>query len=458
MNMEEVATGGYVPKTEEDYTFGSANRAEERTRYSSKVLHTAGLETNKLLADYQNNFPKIVSLAHFYADKIGLIKSSIRVYVTFTYGDILFDGGTKKNLKFCQNAKKKLKLNKILRQSLQDLYKAGNFFWYREKDAKGNTVWVHQLAPADVKVKGHFRDRPIANIKFQTDDESSIPFKLNKGTNGEYELPIEQSYHCAIDREGYSRYGKSIITSAFEPVQHIEELMDMEKETIDQVIDFMIIFTIGDKDRPAGEKAINALTNKVQNLKNSSRLVGNHTLKAQEIKPDTALFNPEKYEVPMKMLLQSLGITPSIFTGEGSYATASAGMMSAKQTMENAREEIIDALDQLLYDMAAEAGLNPDNNPTIKLGKLNLTDEKIQHAILRDLYLDGIISGDTYAEQHGYKLEDEQNEIKEEKKYNIEPRPMSSTMSFGNEGGRPSDAPQGANPDNTDKKPSNDQK
>ncbi|HDV4621033.1 TPA: hypothetical protein RIO42_005873 [Bacillus anthracis] len=102
--------------------------------------------------------------------------------------------------------------------------------------------------------------------------------------------------------------------------------------------------------------------------------------------------------------------------------------------------------------------MNPDNNPTIKLGKLNLTDEKIQHAILRDLYLDGIISGDTYAEQHGYKLEDEQNEIKEEKKYNIEPRPMSSTMSFGNEGGRPSDAPQGANPDNTDKKPSNDQK
>ncbi|AKQ08195.1 portal protein [Bacillus phage PBC4] len=456
--MEEVAKGGYVPKTEEDYAFGSARtNKEERERYSSAVLHNAGLETNKLLSDYQNNFPEIVSLAHFYADKIGLVKSSIRVYVTFTYGDILFDGGTKKNLKFCQTMKKKLKLNKILRQSLQDLYKAGNFFWFREKDSKGKTAWIHQLAPADVKVKGHYRDRPVAELKLNTTDESTVPLGLAKGNYGDYKLPLEQSYHCAIDREGYSRYGKSIITSAFEPIQHIEELMDMEKETIDQVIDFMIIFTIGDKDRPAGEKAINALTTKVQNLKNSSRLVGNHTLKAQEIKPDTALFNPEKYEVPMKMLLQSLGITPSIFTGEGSYATASAGMMSAKQTMENAREEIIDALDQLFYDMAVEAGLNPDSNPTIKLGKLNLTDEKIQHAILRDLYLDGIISGDTYAEQHGYNLEAEQNEIKEEKKYNIEPRPMSSTMSFGNEGGRPSDSPQGANPDNPDKKPSRDQ-
>lgn len=455
--MEEVATGGYVPKTEAEYTFGSASNPEERTRYSSQVLHNAGLETNKLLADYQNNFPKIVSLSHFYADKIGLVKSSIRVYVTFTYGDILFDGGTKKNLKFCQAMKKKLKLNKILRQSLQDLYKAGNFFWYREKDSKGNTVWIHQLAPADVKVKGHFRDRPIAEIAIKTTDEKTIPLGLQKGKYGDYELPLEQSYHCAIDREGYSRYGKSIITSAFEPIQHIEELMDMEKETIDQVIDFMIIFTIGDKDRPAGETAIKKLTEKVQNLKNSSRLVGNHTLKADTIKPDTALFNPDKYEVPMKMLLQSLGITPSIFTGEGSYATASAGMMSAKQTMENAREEIIDALDQLLYDMAKEAGLNPENNPTIKLGKLNLTDEKIQHAILRDLYLDGIISGDTYAEQHGYNLEAEQGEIKEEKKYDIQPRPMSSTMSFGDEGGRPSDSPQGANPDNPDKKPSRDQ-
>lgn len=451
---EEIAVGGYKPKDETYYSTAAVNR-EEFSRTSSLTV-TNNLEANLLLADYQGNYKDIVSLAHYYADKHGIVKSSIRVYVTFTYGDIRLDGGLKKNKVFIEKVIKDLKLNKILRQSLQDLYKAGNFFWFREKDEKGKTVWIHQLSPTDMNVKGHKLGRPIAEVDLHTNDEETIPNGLRSDSFGRFKLPYYQTYQCSIDREGYSRYGKSIVTAAFEPLQHIEELMDMEKQSMKEVIDFLIIFTLGDKDRPAGEKSLKALSEKVRNLKSTSRMVGNHTLKADAIRPDMAVFSPTKYEVPMKMLLQSLGITPSIFTGEGSYATASAGMTSAKQTMENARQEIVDTLDQLFYDMAVEAGLNPDKNPKVSLGKLNLNDEKIQHAILRDLYLDGVISAETYAEQHGYNIDDEQAEVNDEKKYNIEPRPMSSTMSFGGAGGRPSDSPQGSTAPNNDKKPSTD--
>lgn len=447
---EELAVGGYKPLSSEI----ASTKREEFDRVTS--VSVTSYEANELLADYQNNFHKIVSLSHFLADKVGIIKSAVRVYVTFTTGEIRLDGGTKRNKAFIEKFIKKTKLNKVLRQSVQDLYKAGNFFWFREKDAVGNTVWVHQLSPRDVTVKGHKMDRPIAKLKLQTTDEETIPRGLKKSTGidvGLYDLPIEQTYQCANDREGYSRYGKTILTSTFEPVQHMEELMDMEKQSMKEVVEFLIIFTLGDRDRPAGDKQIQKLSEKVRNLKSTSRLVGNHTLKADAIRPDLAVFNPQKYEVPMKLLLQSLGITPSIFTGEGSYATATAGMTSAKQAMESARQEIIDTLTTLFEDITREAGLDPDKNPTVNLGKLNLNDEKIQHAILRDLYLDGIISAETYAEMSGYVLDDEQREIEEEKKYNIQPRQMSSTMSNG--GGRPAENGDPNKP-NQDKKPSTD--
>lgn len=450
--QEELAVGGYKPHLSSEI---ASYKREEYERINSVSME--GYETNDLLKDYQGNYKQIVSLGHFYADKIGIIKSAVKVYVTFTAGEIKLDGGTKRNKKFIESFIKKTKLNKVLRQSTMDFYKAGNFFWFREKDINGNTIWVHQLAPADVLVRGHKRDRPIASVELRGAPDT-IPSGLERKTSlnpHSYELPIEQTYQCANDREAYSRYGKTILTSTFEPVQHMEELMDMEKQTMKEVVEFLIIFTLGDKDRPAGDKQLKALSEKVRNLKATSRLVGNHTLKADAIKPDLAVFNPAKYEVPMKMLLQSLGITPSIFTGEGSYATATAGMTSAKQSMETARQEIIDTLTTLFEDVAKEAGLDPEKNPRVTLGNLNLNDEKIQHAILRDLYLDGIISAETYAEMHNYVLEDEQAEIKEEKKFDIQPRQMSSTMGGSAEGGRPEEDGNPNKP-NQEKKPSTD--
>lgn len=456
MDEQDIAVGGYKPLSTE---IGSVKREEYERTASISVRN---YETNDLLADYQGNYHDIVRLSHFYADKIGIVKSAVKVYVTFTGGEIKLDGGTKRNRTFIEKFVKQTKLNKVLRQSVQDLYKAGNFFWYREKDASGKTIWVHQLAPIDVTVKGHRMDRPIAEVKLHGEPET-IPKGLKK-KNGSldasvYVLPLEQTYQCANDREGYSRYGKTILTSTFEPIQHMEELMDMEKQTMKEVVEFLIIFTLGDKDRPAGDKQLKALSEKVRNLKSTSRLVGNHTLKAQAVKPDLAVFNPDKYEVPMKMLLQSLGITPSIFTGEGSYATATAGMASAKQAMETARQEIIDTLTSLFEDVAREAGFDPEKNPKVGLGKLNLNDEKVQHAILRNLYLDGIISAETYAEMHNYVLSDEQKEIDEEReKFDIQPRQMSSTMGGNSdEGGRPEEDGNPNKPDQS-KKPSTDKK
>lgn len=447
---EEIAVGGIKPLSNEL----ASNKREEFERTNS--VSVLNYEANTLLADYQNNYKEIVALSHFLADKVGIIKSAVRVYINFTIGEIRLDGGTKKNKVFLEKFIKQVKLNKVLRQSVLDFYKAGNFFWYREKDESGKTVWVHQLSPRDVDVKGHKMDRPVAKLKLHTTDPDTIPNGLKKSTGidvGLYDLPILQTYQCANDREGYSRYGKTILTSTFEPVQHMEELMDMEKQAMKEVVEFLIIFTLGDKDRPAGDKQIKALSEKVKNLKNTARLVGNHTLKADAIRPDLAVFNPQKYEIPMKLLLQSLGITPSIFTGEGSYATATAGMQSAKQAIETSRQEIIDTLTTLFADIAKENGLDPEKNPTVNLGKLNLNDEKIQHAIIRDLYLDGIISAETYAEMSGYVLDDEQREIQEEKKYDIQPRQMSSTMGGG---GRPEEDNDNTNKPNQDKKPSTD--
>lgn len=441
---EEIADGGYRPK-EEGHEVASVKN-EGLTRVSS-YSNQSGYEANKLLADPQGNFKKIVQLSHYYGEKIGILKSAIRVYVTLTIGDIRLEGGTKQNKKFLQEFIEKTKLNKTLRQSVPDLYKAGNFIWYREIEGK-ESVWMHQLNPIDVEILGHKRDRPIAKLHTKN-DPATLPGDLKRSTDGTYELPKERTYHCSVEREGYLRYGMPFTTSAFEPIQHIQELIDMEKESISSVIESLIIITLGDEKKPATKEQIQELKKHVQNLKSTSRLVGNHTLKADIKEKSIEVFNKEKFEVPMKMLMYSIGITPSIFTGDGSYATASAGMQSAKKTIELVRLEIEELLDQLFADVSEDRGLDPKKNPKASLGKLDLNEEKVQHTIIRNLYLDGLISAETYALVHGHILANEQAKIKEEEKYDINPRQMSSTLSNADGDGGP-----GA-PEKIDSKPDN---
>lgn len=453
---EELAPGSYRPK-DENYEVASLGR-EEIDRVSS-FSNTGCYEANRLLADPQGNFRKIVQLSHYYAEKIGILKSALRVYTTLTIGEIRLEGGTKKNKNVLEKFIEETKLNKTLRQSVPDIYKAGNFFWYREVSGK-KSVWIHQLNPIDVEVLGHKRDRPVAKLR-TSNDPSTLPDDLKNGLDGTYDLPKEKTYHCSVEREGYLRYGMPFTTSAFEPIQHIQELVDMEKESIKSVIESLIIITLGDDKRPATRDQIQELKRHVQNLKSTSRLVGNHTLKADVIEKNIEVFNKEKFEIPMKMLMYSIGITPSIFTGEGSYATASAGMQSATKTIELVRLEIEDVLAQLFEDVAKENGLDPKKNPKPTLGKLDLNDDKVQHQIIRNLYLDGLISAETYALVHGHILEYEQQRIKEEKKYNIQPRQMSSTLSNkdsgASDGGAGNPGKMDSNPDNNpnqDVKPS----
>lgn len=448
---DEVAVGGY--KVHDENWELAAFENDGYTAISS-ITNSQTYEANKLLADPQGNIKKIIQLSYYYVDKVGILKSATRVYTTLTIGNIRLEGGTKKNKEFLERFIEEVKLNKLLRQSTPGLYKAGNFIWYREKEGN-KTVWIHQLNPVDVEILGHKRDRPVATLK-TVNDPKTLPDDLKRNKDGTYDLPMLQTYHCAIDREGYDRYGKPFTTSAFEPIQHIQALLDMEKESIPNVIESLMIITIGDEKRPADRKQIEDLKKIVQNLKSTSRIVGNHTLKADVKEKSVEVFNPDKFKVPMEMLLHSIGITPSLFTGEGSYATATAGLSSARETIEAVRMEIEDVLNQLFADVVSDAGLDPKKNPKATLGKLDLTDEKVQHQIIRNLYLDGVISAETYALAHGHILDIEQRKIQEEKKYQIIPRQMSSTLSNKDPG-----APEkiDSNPDNNpnqDRKPSND--
>lgn len=448
---EEKVSGAYKTKDKEEYAH--AARVTKEFEHVSSISGLENYEANKLLADTQGNFVNIVELSHYYADKIGLIKSAIKVYVTLTTGDILLEGGEEANKTVLRKFIKDTQLDKTLRQSIPDLYKAGNFFWYREIE-NGKTVWVHQFNPVDVNVKGHKRDRPVATFQSSNDPET-LPVDFEKSKFGEYKLPIEQTYHCALDREGYLRYGKPITTATFEPIQHIQELVDMEKQSISSVIENLIIITLGDEKRPATQEQIEKLKEHVEKLHSSSRLVGNHTLKADVIEKDVGVFNPEKFKVPMDMLLQSIGVVSSVVTGDSSYASATAGMSTTKKTIETNRLEIESVLDQLFKDIAEENGLDADDNPEISLGKLNLSEERTQHTIIRNLFLDGVISAETYAMVHGHDLDIEQEKLDIEKElYEIEPRAMSSTLSGSD--GRPleGDNSEGENNPNGDAKPS----
>lgn len=421
---KDLAEGSYVPH-EWGEEIASVRRETMSRRVSRHILQ--GYDASELLSDVQGNIKQIIELSHYYTDKIGLVKTAIRIYITLTDNEITLVGGSKKNKNYFNKLIDDLELNEVLRQSIPDIYKSGNIFWYRETEGK-QTVWLHQLNPIDVEVKGHRRGRPVALLN-TTSDPNTLPNDLKNVKDTSRPLNEKKLYQVSADREGYLRYGKPFTTATFLPIQHIEELLDMESDSIDSVVDSLMIVTIGDEKRPATQKQVQELKEVVKNLKQTSRIVGNHTLKADVKSKDTSVFNAEKFQVPMEMLMRSLGITPSLFTGEGSTNASVLGMQSATRIIESARKELEHTLNKIFKDIANEVGLDYKNNPKVSLGKLDLNDDEIAHKIMRELYLDSVLSAESYVKAHGYDYNIEKERMNEEDKDSIVPRPMSSTMS-----------------------------
>lgn len=420
----DLAEGSYIPHQWMEEI--ASVTGEGLSRRGSRLI-VQGYDANDLLSDVQGNIKKIIELSHFYTDAIGLVKTAVRIYVTLTDNDIRLEGGSKKNKNFFTRLIDDLEINKVVRQSIPDIYKSGNIFWYRETEGR-KTVWIHQLNPIDVEVKGHKRGRPIATLN-ATSDPRTLPNDLKEIRNGTHALHERKTYQVSADREGYLRYGKPFTTATFIPIQHIQELLDMESESIGSVVDSLMIVTLGDEKRPATQSQIQELKKVVKDLKSTSRIVGNHTLKADVKTKDTSVFNAEKFEVPLKMLMQALGLTPALLTGEGGSDASNLGMQSATRIIESVRKEIEDALNKMFKDIAEECGLDYKNNPKVSLGKLDLNDDEVAHKIMRELYLDSVLSAESYVKSHGYDYEIEREKMDSEDGDNIIPRPMSSTMS-----------------------------
>lgn len=238
------------------------------------------------------------------------------------------------------------------------------------------------------------KDKPKYNRKL-----SGLPKELREAAlSGGVYFPNESKIsRISRKRQPYERYATPFLARVFEPVLIKRRMREADLALAETVKSVLITFTIGDKDLPATQDQLVALSNIISTPAKSMELVWNHTLKVDYHYPDSGLFDTSKYDQVNSDIEQGLGVPMVLIDGGGgTFATAFTGLLSVIERLEAARSEVIRWQEREYLRIAEEMGLDFKAIPSVYFAPLNLRDEKVFGAFLLEMYDRGLISIETF--------------------------------------------------------------
>lgn len=423
------------------------------------------------LQDPQSHIYSLMALADYYATAQGIVATVVDVMTEFSASKFRNQSPVKKYQKFFDEIKDDLGLNQLVQEMFRDYYIKANIYPYVYWN-DNRPIYIDLMNPNQIEVGGRILtnktqlylkppDRFTGLLDQETDPATrsiieSLPKEVREGLrDGLEKIPLnpENTYHVARKKRRYERYGVPFLARVFKDLMTYQLFRKMESETAENVINALTLFTVGSDQHPAKQKQIDAVWNLIKDREKSYTLVWNHTLKVDIICPDPELFNPVKYKQIRDDILDGLGITRVLISGEGaSYATAWVSILALIERMEAARDDVTRWVRKLYADIAVKNGIPVDKIPNITFDRMNLRDEKVVKSIMVNLYDRGALSAQTLLEDCQYDFETEMRRRRDEQdKYKEELTPPQLPYTTSGKG-RPS-SPETKNPDKSTNNP-----
>jgi hypothetical protein len=340
----------------------------------------------------------------------GRYATATNIMVDFSFSGIINEGETK-GVEFFKILVENNDIDGIIKQILLEYYISGNVFIYREILSKGTKkeppkviytildptlVNVEAVSPfGDVylsyKVTNKMKEMAGSSIKEIKEMFKALPKDWQTAIKAGSKIPLdpEKTYAIYKKKMNYQEYAIPSITPGFPTMDYIQTQRVAESITAKGFINQLIVVTIGSDEFPATRAQLTDVATMLKTPSPSYMLVYDHTLKINQITPNTDVFDADKYIQPNRELSEVIGVPTSLITGEGGFS----GYVMAFKVMKKMLEDGIRGINNWLKHewgvLGEEFRVDP---PSVRLDTPDLDDQATVNQLVLGLIDRGVLS------------------------------------------------------------------
>lgn len=424
-----------------------------------------GYDYTRLLRDKQNieNLINLFKLSDYYTDADPIIHALIKhVFVPFsTCSNWFLTKAKNKTCKLYEEQYQKMRLQEKLDGIMLEYWKYGNVYVYLF-DGQIITLPVDKCRIGNVSLNG----MPIVEFDCQStlnewrakgytvkegwikdnslqDYFKGFPKEIREGMNkGQQYVQLDPANTFVLQgsKELWQRYAVPFIASCLVALSKKALISQYEDSMLNLGIRGFVHVRYGDekKDTLPNREELVAVRKLFQKGMSGFPLVTtNHLAKAEVVSPDLDdLFQWDKYRNVNNDILSAGGISGVIVTGvadDGSnFATAQVSMQTAETRINAARAEFCDMMNRINERLKEYIpGIyNLKETPEFNFTPLDMAGQKSMRETCKSLWEAGLVSTKTMLEKHGYSLDVELVERKNEKEVDeiLVPRNVNGNM------------------------------
>lgn len=429
-----------------------------------------GYDYTKLLRDKQNieNLINLYKLSDYYTDEDPIIHALIKhVFVPFsTCSEWFLTGAKEKTCELYEEQYQRMRLREKLDGIMLEYWKYGNVYVYLfdgqiitlpvDKCRIGNVAlngmpiveFDCQSTLNEWRAKGYVVKEGWIKDNLLQDYFKGFPKEIREGMNkGQQFVQLDPANTFVLQgsKEGWHRYAVPFIASCLKALSKKALISQYEDSMLNLGIRGFVHVHYGDEKKdtlPNKEELIAVRKLFQKGMSGFPLVVTNHLAKADVISPDLDdLFQWDKYRNVNNDILSAGGISGVIVTGvadDGSnFATAQVSMETAETRINAAREEFCDIMNRINERLKEyiPGTYNLKETPEFHFTPLDMTGQKNMRETCKALWEIGLVSTKTMLEKHGYAMDVEVAERKNEKKIDeiLVPRNLSAGASVNTE-------------------------
>lgn len=397
----------------------------------------------RILLDKQGNIQKLFSLANYYRDADPIVHGIIyHVYVPYTLSSPYQLIGNEKTVKIYEAYYDKIRIEEALTNIAVELHTYNNVFVYI-RDGIPTTLPVNRCKIQQFKKNGEplvqFDCQAILNdfihdgytVKenwIQTDDlwtlVEAYPPEVQQALNDCTPWVQLNPKYCKVlqgPREMWTRYAVPFISAALGALQTKELIGKYEKALLNLGIHSFVLTKYGGdmKDKTVLANAADITRMKKmfkQGMTGFPLVSANHLVTAEVVQPDMDdLFQWDKFRVVNNDILSAGGISGVLVNGvsnDGStFASAQVSMQTAEARILHARKLICELMNKvnicIKERLQREFHYNLKEVPEFTFMPLDMTGQKAMRDAATSLYMNGLLSNETYMRTNGYDMQQE---------------------------------------------------
>lgn len=423
--------------------------AKDEENKKEKLDYEVGIASLNNFADFSegaslldlatpNDRYKKIEKAREYVWGSGLLFRMIKLKVEFASAGFEITHENEDVEKFYKDIYEELDIEKFIRSAAFEHEVIGEWYpLYSWED--GKPIHATLLNPQKVEVKSALGKDfiylyPSGDIEvlLQDDDpeikkelKKIVPLKiLNKWERGlPARLSKEYSKRYVNLKAPFEKYAHSPIEPIFPDLEILKTLQEADYATAKKFKQLLLQVKIGDSKLNDGGAVPTPLIKQTRELWNNPsetmEIFTQWFVEAEYITPDLDIFNNEKYEAVLKRIIDWSGMNVMIGDG-GSYSGGYIKVKGLKQSVENIREVIRKALDDLNKIIAEKNNLKyygELKTPDIKFNNNALKDDKEIRKIVQFLYKHGLLSGEDTLDNFDYDFDRQMGKKEDEQEY-----------------------------------------